>query len=150
MKGVATKQEEQSLGSASKAVLNPKDVVRLYEEAFNANDADTMASLFLPDVVFVNFGGTIVHGRDRLHRAQALVFAQGGPLEHVSVRYRVESLINLSDEIAVLHARQRGLGPSGQLVDLEDDAMHAVLMLLIVRTSDGWRIRVGQNTPVRQ
>ena len=137
-------------GTRERAEDGPSEVIRLYEAAFNANDADAMAALFLEDVVFVNFSGAVVHGRDRLHRAQAFVFGPGGPLEQVSVRYEVEGLIELEGGISVLHARQRGLGTDGQVAPVGEDAMHAILMLLLVRTGEGWRIRVGQNTPVAQ
>ncbi|TDC38171.1 DUF4440 domain-containing protein [Actinomadura sp. KC345] len=66
-------------------------VVESYESAFNGNDAEAMNALFSEDAVFVNFGGNLVFGAELLYRAQAHVFAPGGALENISVRYLVES-----------------------------------------------------------
>lgn len=123
------------------------DLVRRYESSFNDNDASAMNALFLPDAVFVNFGGNLVRGAEELYRAQAFVFAPGGPLEQVRVLYLAENLLFVDRDVAVVHARQRSADADGAPKG-PDDSMEAVLMLLVVRVPDGWRIRVGQNTPV--
>ncbi len=130
--------------SAPQAVL---DLLSRYETAFNANDPDTMASLFTEDCTFVNFGGAVALGRSDLHRAQSQVFAAGGPLEAVEVTYSPEHATLLGADHAVVHARQRTMTPNGGI--LSDDPMEAVFTLVLARTDEGWRIRMGQNTPVR-
>lgn len=122
------------------------DLLSRYETAFNANDPDTMASLFTDDCTFVNFGGAVVLGRSDLHRAQCQVFAGGGPLESVAVTYRPEHATLLGTDHAVVHARQRTMTPNGEL--LSDDPMEAVFTVVLARTDEGWQIRMGQNTPV--
>lgn len=129
--------------------LVPQEVLDLlsrYETAFNSNDPDTMASLFAEDCTFVNFGEAVVLGRSDLHRAQSQVFTAGGPLESIQVTYRPEHATLLDADHAVVHARQRTMAPNGEL--LGDDPMEAVFTLVLARTEKGWRIRMGQNTPV--
>ncbi len=126
------------------------EVVRRYEAAFNENDATGMNALFTGDAVFVNFSGNIVFGAEDLLRAQAFVFSPGGPLEDVKVRYTIESLVFLADDIAVTHARQRTLGADRPATTGDPDPMEGVFMAVLVHDSTGWRIRVGQNTPVQQ
>ncbi|PRX51491.1 uncharacterized protein (TIGR02246 family) [Prauserella shujinwangii] len=121
-------------------------VVAEYESAFNRNDARAMNRLFAEDAIFVNFAGTLVFGAEPLYRAQAAVFDRGGALEHVQVRYLIESLVFLTPEVAVVHARQRSAGPDG---GDPGDPMAGILQLTLLRGTGGrWRIRVGQNTPV--
>jgi uncharacterized protein (TIGR02246 family) len=125
------------------------EVLRRYEAAFNENDATGMNSLFTGDAIFVNFGGNLVFGAEDLLRAQTFVFSPGGPLEDVKVRYPVESLVFLADDIAVVHARQQTLGADDEATVGDRDPMEAVFMAVLVHDSTGWRIRVGQNTPVQ-
>lgn len=127
----------------------PQEVLDLlfrYETAFNANDSDKMASLFTEDCTFVNFGGNLVLGRSNLHRAQSEVFATGGPLELIEVTYLPEHAELLDTEHALVHARQHTMSSNGE--PLAEDSMEAVFTILLTRTSTGWRIRMGQNTPV--
>lgn len=124
------------------------DVVARYESAFNQNDARAMNSLFSPDAIFVNFSGGLVFGADRLYQAQAFVFAEGGPLAGISVRYAVESVVFLTPEVGVAHARQRSAEADG-LTEAGKDPMEAILTMTLMRDGAGeWRIRVAQNTPV--
>ncbi|GAA3161938.1 MULTISPECIES: SgcJ/EcaC family oxidoreductase [Streptomyces] len=124
------------------------EVVARYEAAFNRNDAGAMNALFAPDTVFVNFSGTLVSGADRLHRAQSFVFAEGGPLAGITVRYTIENTAFLTPEVAVVHARQRSAGADGP-TGSGSDPMEAVLTMTLMRDAAGqWRIRMAQNTPV--
>ena len=123
-----------------------RELVRLvqqYEDAFNANDANAMNELFDAEPVFVNFSGTVVSDKGVLLKAQQAVFADGGPLAAVDVTYTVEKVTHLAPGLAAVHTRQRSRGTDG-----EADPMEAVLLVVARRTGDGWRIVLGQNTPV--
>lgn len=124
-------------------------VIAAYEKAFSDNDAKGMNALFSDDTIFVNFNGNVVFGSEQLYRAQALVFEPGGALENIDVRYLVESLVFLAPDIAVAHTRQRSVEADGTLSNGDADPMQSILALVLVRDEQqGWRIRVGQNTPV--
>jgi len=124
-------------------------VVAAYEKAFNDNDARGMNSLFTDDTTFVNSGGNLVFGSEQLHRAQARVFEPGGALASITVRYLVESVAFLAPDIAVAHARQRSAEANGAHSNADPDPMESILTLALMRDdAHGWRIRVGQNTPV--
>ncbi|WP_051831318.1 YybH family protein [Streptomyces violens] len=124
-------------------------VVTRYEAAFNQNDAEAMNALFSPDTVFVNFSGTLVFGAERLYQAQSSVFSEGGPLEKVTVRYLVESIVFLTPDVAVAHTRQRSTTADGRIVVSERDPMEGILTMTLMRNGAGdWRIRAAQNTPV--
>jgi uncharacterized protein (TIGR02246 family) len=125
------------------------EVVTTYESAFNGNDARAMNALFSEDAIFVNFGGDLVFGADLLYRAQAAVFAAGGALENINVRYLIESLVFLTPDVAVVHARQRSAEPDGRLAAVDKDPMESILQMTLTQDVRGhWRVRVAQNTPV--
>ncbi|WP_030106457.1 SgcJ/EcaC family oxidoreductase [Actinoalloteichus caeruleus] len=123
-------------------------LVRDYEHAFNTNDARFMNDLFADDPVFVTFGGNLVDGKEELYRAQAAVLAPGGVLEHTSVSYTVERITRLDTGVAVIHARQRTRHSGTTDERAGKDPMESVLMLVAQLDDRGWRIRIGQNTPV--
>ncbi|MEU2872781.1 SgcJ/EcaC family oxidoreductase [Streptomyces olivoreticuli] len=124
------------------------DVVARYETAFNQNDTRAMNSLFSPDAIFVNFSGNLVFGADRLYQAQSFVFANGGPLADIAVRYTIESIVFLTPEVGVAHARQRSAGADGQM-EAGRDPMAGILTMTLMRDAAGeWHIRLAQNTPV--
>ncbi|ASR37750.1 DUF4440 domain-containing protein [Prauserella marina] len=124
------------------------DLVRHYEHAFNTNEAKSMNDLFADDPIFVNFGGNLVDDKEALYRAQAFVFDQGGPLENLSVSYTVESITHLAEGLAVVHARQRALRSGAASAGPREDPMEAILLIVAQLDDGGWRIRIGQNTPV--
>ncbi|UFS99638.1 SgcJ/EcaC family oxidoreductase [Nocardia huaxiensis] len=120
------------------------DLLVRYEDAFNANDADAMNALFWEDRTFVNFSGSLVTDRDELLAKQRFVFAPGGPLHGVDVRYQQEATVALTPTVVQIVARQRGKDSD----DAAQDPMHGVIILTAELRGDDWRIRTGQNTPV--
>ncbi|NNH74804.1 SgcJ/EcaC family oxidoreductase [Nocardia uniformis] len=118
----------------------PLHLLAQYENAFNTNDADAMNALFWDDCTFVNFSGALVTDRSELLAKQRFVFAAGGPLHNISVRYGHEATVPLAPTVVQIVARQRtrdGIDP-----------MHGVLILTAEKRNTEWRIRLGQNTPV--
>lgn len=124
------------------------DVVARYETAFNTNDAAAMNALFTEDTAFVNIAGTLVNGADALYRSQAFVFGDGGPLAEVKVDYEVESLAFLAPDVAVVHARQHSVDDRKHPTATDTDLGESIVVFVLVRGAQGWRIRVGQNTAV--
>jgi uncharacterized protein (TIGR02246 family) len=119
--------------------MAPEDLIADYERTFNENDAAGMNALFTDDATFVNFSGRLVVGRAPLLEAQEAVFAPGGPLAAVQVRYPVEVVTELAPDVVAVHARQVAEG----LPQLDGR-----FLAVLVRVGGDWRIRVGQNTPV--
>lgn len=115
-------------------------LIKQYEHAFNANNALAMNDLFAADPVFVNFAGNLVSDKGVLLKAQQAVFAEGGPLADIRVSYTVEKITHLAPGLAAVHSRQR--------TRAENDLMEAVFLIVSRRTEAGWRIVLGQNTPV--
>ncbi len=119
-------------------------MVERYERAFNDGDADAMIGLFTPDTVFVNVAGNLVRGAEDLHRAQKSVFE--GPLRGVRATFTVENVALLGSDVAVVHARQENTWPAGGTGSGTRSA--SVIVFVMTRDEQGWRIRTGQNTPV--
>jgi len=119
------------------------ELIKQYEDAFNADDAYAMNELFAAEPVFVNFSGSVVSDKGALLEVQQAVFADGGPLAAVDVTYTVEKVSHLAPGLAAVHSRQRSR-QAGAIMD----PMEAVFLVVARRTGDGWRIVLGQNTPV--
>ncbi|EHR60989.1 SgcJ/EcaC family oxidoreductase [Saccharomonospora cyanea] len=119
-------------------------VVERYERAFDDGDADAMIGLFTPDTVFVNVAGNLVRGAEDLHRAQKSVFE--GPLRGVRATFTVENVALLARDVAVVHARQENTWPAEGTGPGTRSA--SVIVFVMTRDEQGWRIRTGQNTPV--
>ena len=124
------------------------EVIEQYEAAFNSNDAYAMNDLFAPDPVFVNFAGDMVLDKGVLLRAQQAVFSEGGPLAGIDVSYTVEKVTYLASDVAAVHSRQRSQPPNRTATDRRNDPLEAVFLAVLRRTEAGWRIVLGQNTPV--
>lgn len=124
------------------------DLLARYEAAFNEKRPDEMGALFTEDASFVNFGGSLVRGREALQRAQSVVLGPGGPLERVRLRYSVENLVFLAADIAVLHARQRSASTQADQLSSTRDPQHAIFVIVAEKRASGWLIRSGQTTPV--
>ena len=140
---------EADIGRISENLAKARRVIQEYEQFFNSHDAASMNRLFTDDAVFVNFSGTIVQGRMDLMSAQSFVFRAGGPLHNVKVKYDIQCEIPINDDVTVIHSLQSGMSVDGTVLPLGQDVMRGVLMVLLVRTSEGWRIKVGQNTPIK-
>ncbi|EID52398.1 SgcJ/EcaC family oxidoreductase [Saccharomonospora xinjiangensis] len=121
------------------------ELVERYGKAFDDGDADAMNALFTPDTVFVNVAGNLVRGADDLHRAQKSAFE--GPLRGVRGAFTVENVALLGDDVAVVHVRQRNTWPSAEKTGGETRTA-SVIVFVLQRGPQGWRIRTGQNTPV--
>ncbi|WP_250008057.1 SgcJ/EcaC family oxidoreductase [Actinoplanes sp. M2I2] len=124
------------------------ELIKQYEAAFNSNDAYAMNELFATDPVFVNFAGHMVLDKGVLLKAQQAVFSEGGPLADIDVSYTVERVTYLASDIAAVHSRQQSQRPDRGAHDRQNDPMEAVFLVVLRRTEAGWRIVLGQNTPV--
>jgi len=84
---------------------SPEDIPKLFKEAWMKRDADMLASLFVEDAEFVNVVGLWWHNREDIRQAHAYGFDKiFGDSELAIRKIKVK---NLSEEIAVVHARMR-------------------------------------------
>jgi uncharacterized protein (TIGR02246 family) len=122
-----------------------QSVAMRFIQTWNSHDMDAFALLFREDADFVNVYGSSYVGRQRIRD------------EHISVHATVfrESQLSanemrikqLADTVASLqmHWALTGIkSPSGQ--PLPD--RKGILTLIVIKTSDGWEIAVGQNTDI--
>src|SRR5271163_2085336 len=68
--------------------MNPSDIHRLVEEAFNAGDPDALVALYEEDAAMATPDGTFVNGRDAIREQWSGFVALGGSI-HMSTRYAV-------------------------------------------------------------
>lgn len=83
----------------------PGEIPALFVEAWMKRDANMLASLFTDDAQFVNVVGLWWHNREDIRKAHDYGF------EHIfsesDLVLRETSVKNLSEDIAVVHARMR-------------------------------------------
>lgn len=70
--------------------MDPVDVHRAVEDAFNAGDVDGLLALYEPDARLVRDDGTVAAGLDEIRAVWADLIALGGRVRLVT-RYAVES-----------------------------------------------------------
>lgn len=114
-----------------------------FVQAWNAHDMKAFAALFNEEADFVNVYGEWWTGRARIETEHAAVHSSVFRDSHLSAQdVRIKSL---SDDVASLHIRWTLTGvaaPSGTA--LPD--RRGVLVLIVTKSHDQWRIAVGQNT----
>lgn len=112
-----------------------RDVVKRYEEARNAIDAQAVAALFTPDCDQLVSSGEWRKGRDAVVRGtMASSGATGG-----TRTLTVESIRYLSPEVAIADARYDLTGLAG------GQQRHMWSTFLLARTPQGWRIAAIRN-----
>jgi uncharacterized protein (TIGR02246 family) len=126
--------------------MDDVEIATLYRkllDGWNERDAGAMAALCQEDASFVGFDGSMMNGREEIESSLAQIFA-----DHLTARYvaKVREVRLLTPDVALLRA-VAGLIPHGR-ADLNPVA-NAVQSLVTVRTWDGWRIALFQNTPAQ-
>ena len=125
-------------------LAEPADVARGFIEAWNDQDPDALAELFVEDADFVNVVGLWWEDKAAIRRAHLrgfrVMFGESrNVLEHTKVRM-------LGRDVAVVHARWRmtgQLGPDGAPVG----GRYGVFTFVVHRLPDvGWRAVSAHNT----
>ncbi len=124
----------------------PEDVPAAFVEAWQRRDPDGIADLFDEDAEFVNVTGLWWHDRGAIRWAHAyglsVIFADS------RLRLRDTRVKQLTDDIAVVHAR---LVLTGQtpVAEVAVPRPRQTLMSLVVRRGPGgWRCVSAQNTDI--
>lgn len=125
-------------------LAEPQDVARAFIEAWNDQDPDALAELFVEDADFVNVVGLWWEDRDAIRRAHLRGFRVMFAGSHNSLE-RTKARM-LGDDVAVVHARWRMTGqrgPNGALVDGRSGIFTFVVQRL---PGLGWRAVATHNT----
>ena len=123
----------------------PQDIPRLFAEAWNAKDAQALASLFAEDADFVNVVGLWWHSRadiDRAHHYGLSTFFRDSYISarHVTVR-------RVGDSVSIVHTRWKLTGQVGKGGETLEDRF-AIMVFVAERSPEGWIIRAAQNTDI--
>lgn len=123
----------------------PDDIPHLFAKAWNARDAQALASLFVEDADFVNVVGLWWDNRDDIERAHhygLTTFFQSSEISPRRIKVR-----NVSDDIAIIHTRWRlqgQLGKNGEQLDTR----FAIMVFFAERRRAGWVVLAAHNTDV--
>lgn len=123
----------------------PDDIPHLFAKAWNARDAQALASLFVEDADFVNVVGLWWGNRDDIERAHhygLTTFFQSSEISPRRIKVR-----NVSDDIAIIHTRWRlqgQLGKNGEQLDTR----FAIMVFFVERRRAGWVVLAAHNTDV--
>ncbi|WP_415092665.1 YybH family protein [Micropruina sp.] len=124
----------------------PEDVPAAFVEAWQRRDPDGIADLFDEDAEFVNVTGLWWHDRHSIRRAHAyglsVIFADS------KLRLRDTRVKQLTDDIAVVHARMvlTGQTPVGEVG--APKPRQTLMSLVVRRGPGGWRCVSAQNTDI--
>ncbi len=119
-------------------------VFALYEKlikAWNTRDADAFSELFQGKGEIVEFDGTRVMGRKEIQTHLQVVFSKSQPLPYVAAAQRVHSI--KSGVVALSAKAGMKAGDDGDF----HPELWAEQSLVTVKTKDGWKIALFQNTP---
>ena len=123
----------------------PEDIPRLFAEAWNARDANALASLFVEDADFVNVVGLWWHNRDDIERAHDYGLSTFFRKSEISAR-RVK-VRRVNDEIAIVHTRWKLTGQIGKNAEALGDRF-AIMVFVARRTAEGWTVMAAHNTDI--
>jgi uncharacterized protein (TIGR02246 family) len=122
---------------------SPADVPALFARAWNARDADALASLFDDDAEFVQVNGRCWHDRESIRQAHA---SRLGRVVGTSVLAPAETKVKLlSPEVAVVHARMTL--SDGTAADTEAAGPRTTIVSFVVhRAGERWLCASAHNT----
>jgi uncharacterized protein (TIGR02246 family) len=124
----------------------PASIPTVFAEAWNARDVDTLASLFDEDAEFVNVVGLWWHDREAIRRAHA--YGLRRIFNHSTLHVGTVRVKQLSDEIAVVHARMDLQGQTAVGAVLRPGERRNIFSFVVHRTADGWRCASAHNTDI--
>lgn len=123
----------------------PEDIPRHFAEAWNARDAQALASVFAEDADFVNVVGLWWHNRadiERAHDYGLSTFFRNTEISARRVRVR-----RVGKDVAIIHTRWKLTGQIGRDGETLDDRF-AIMVFVAQRQDNGWVVLAAQNTDV--
>ena len=127
--------------------MTPEDVPAMFARAWNARDADALASLFDGDAKFVNGTGLCWHGRESIRNgAAARLQGLGGSSMLATGETNVKLLL---PEIAVVHARMTL--SDGESADADAPSARTTIASFVVhRVGERWLCASAHNTDLTE
>jgi uncharacterized protein (TIGR02246 family) len=123
----------------------PKDIPRLFAEAWNSRKAKVLAHLFAEDAEFVNVVGLWWHTRSDIERAHDYGLRTFFKASTISAR-RVD-IKKLGEDVAVIHVRWKLAGQVGKGGDTLEDRF-TIMTFVAQQLEDGWIVAAAHNTDI--
>ena len=124
----------------------PVAVVETFVNAWNAGDAQQLASIFDDQAEFVNVTGLWWHNRERIYKAHDYGFKVIFKNAHLEIlRTKVK---HLSDNIAIVHARTSLTDQTTIHPDEKPAKRSNILVFVVKRIEGSWVCFTAQNTEV--
>lgn len=126
-------------------MTSPLEVLKLWEHAWAARDADALAALFVSDAEFVNVVGLWWHDRPAIRQAHAYgfdVIFGASTFEFIGQRRR-----DVGDDGAVVHGKWRLTGqqtPQG----VSNEPRYGIFTFVLERKANKWLVVAAQNTDI--
>lgn len=133
-------------GLPATAQTSPEDIPAGFARAWNARDADALASLFDEDAEFVNVAGVCWHDRESIRKAHANGLE---PIFNTSTLLTDATTVKrLSPEIAVVHARMTLSSQAPASAVTQPGPRTTIVSFVVHRMGDRWRCASAQHTDV--
>lgn len=126
-------------------IATPKDIPRLFCEAWNRYDARALADLFAEDADFVNVTGKWWRNREDIYAAHDFglrIIFKNSQLEILRIQER-----RIGQHAAVVHAHLRLTGQT-QHQHLDAHPRETIFTFVAERLSEGWLCVAAQNTDI--
>ena len=125
---------------------SPEDIPRLFVEAWQAKDADFLASLFREKAEFVNVVGIWWHTREQIRKAHAYGFETIFPNSELALGKLVRT--SLTPTSAVVHARMRLKQQSSHPDAQQIQPRQTIMSLVVIKEQERWLCVSAHNTDI--
>lgn len=129
-----------------KVATEPEEIPALFVEAWMERDADFLSSLFSEDAEFVNVVGLWWHNRDDIRKAHAYGFDK--IFGDSNLRLMETSVKNISDDIAVVHARMRLMNQTPPKENEAPSIRQNIFSFVVKKLGERWICESAHNTDI--
>lgn len=124
----------------------PESIPTVFVEAWNNRDPDRLASIFDEDAEFVNVTGLWWHDRESIRKAHA--YGLDRIFNRSTLRVVAVTVKQLSNEVAVVHARMRLEGQTPTAGVASPGSRTTIFSFVVHRGLEGWSCASAHNTDV--
>jgi len=122
-------------------MIEPRDIAKGFQEAWNAHDMQVLRSLFEEDAAFVNRFGHYVRGADAIVALHAPIHET--VYKDSSLENEVIDMIPISELAVIVHFWSRltvgDAHPAGP------HSVDTLIQAVVIRSDGGWLIRAFEN-----
>ncbi|EMR01679.1 YybH family protein [Cesiribacter andamanensis] len=127
-------------------LTDPESIPKVFTQAWNQCDAQTLASLFDEDAEFINVTGLWWHSRASIERAHAYGFST--IFTHSTLTLLKTKVRYLSPAIAVVHARVKLTGQSPIEDILQPGERRTLFTFVVHKLGEHWSCVSAHNTDI--